>query len=122
MIERGDIEEPFETQQVDVDGISMWLPFLRVRSQDGEEIILHPFNTLIRQFEDESIDHVEVKIDGKTRGIQMDEEILDQFIDYDFSYQWNKIPDKQTVNWLAEIAMSHIDEEIDELEGQADES
>lgn len=120
MINPEEVQPPFECQQVDVDGIQMHIPFLRVRA-NGEGLILHPFNTLVRQFEDESLDHLEVTIEGDKHGIPMDEEILDQFLDYDFSYRWDRRPDKSTIIWLVSVAMANIDEEYEML-GDQDES
>lgn len=118
MINPEAVEPPFECQQVDVDGIQMFVPFLRVRANGEDELILHPFNTLVRQFEDDSLDHLEVTIDGQKNGIPMDEDTLDMFIDYDFSFRWDKIPEKSTMDWLARVAMANFDEELAELEGQ----
>ena len=108
------VEAPFEQQEVQVDDVSYVLPFLRMMSGD-EEIILHPFNSTVRRYVDDANDHLELKRDGYVQGIHFHEDMLDLFEDYNFDVHWSKLPDKATIDWLANVAMSHIDEEIDEV-------
>ena len=115
MIDPEDIQEPFESREIEVDGRLMHVPFLRVRSGE-EQIVLHPFNTLVRLFEfPDNIDHLEVRIDGNSQGIPMDEETVQQFVEYNFPYWWDLHVTKATIDWLAYIAMKHFDSEVEEL-------
>lgn len=115
MVNPEDIEEPFEYREIEVEGRTMNVPFLRVRS--GEEmIVLHPFNTLVRTYDEpDNIDHLEVRIDGNLQGIPMDEETIQQFIEYNFPFRWDLHPDKNTVDWIAALAMKHFDSGLEEL-------
>lgn len=115
MVNPEDIQEPFECKEIEVEGVATCVPFLRVRSGE-EQIILHPFNTLIRTFDEpDNIDHLEVRVDGQLQGIPMDEETLEQFMEYNFPFQWNLRPGKSTIDWLAAMAMKHFDSGLEEM-------
>ncbi len=115
MVNPEEVEEPFECREIEVNGQSMHVPFLRVRSGE-EQLILHPFNTLVRTFDEpDNIDHLEVRIEGNLQGIPMDEDTIEMFIEYNFPFRWDLHPDKPTIDWLAMLAMKHFDSGLGEL-------
>jgi hypothetical protein len=121
MIDPEQVQAPFETKTIDTDGMQMTLPYLRVQSQDGE-IILHPFNTRVRLIQEPpGLDHVEYRDDTGTKGITMPEEIIGLFEEYNFDVHWSLRADKNTVEWLSNVAMRNIDEELVDLLGGATE-
>lgn len=110
-----DVELPFESKEIEVNGQSMVIPFMRVRCGE-EQLILHPFNTVVRTFEEpDNIDHLEVRIDGQLQGVPMEQEMIEQFLEYNFDYHWSLRPDKNTIDWLANMAMKHFDSGLEGL-------
>lgn len=117
MINPEAVERPFECKEIEVDGIKTTVPYLRV-SAGEESIILHPFNTIIRTFDEpDNIDHLEVRIDGQLQGIPMDTDTLEQFEEYNYPLRWDLRPDRNTIDWLAGMAMKGLDDELSELDG-----
>jgi len=118
MIERGDIEAPFYTADLTIDDVDTWTPVLDI-GFDGGTLQLTHFNVLVRTFDNEDANHVEVRVDKVLKGIRMAQDIIDLMLDYDYSYRWDKRVDEQTVEWLAAVEASHLDEEFDEFQDES---
>lgn len=119
MVDPEIVRQPFEVKEVEVEGRPIHIPFLRVMAA-GEELILHPFNTLVRTFDEpDNIDHLEIRQNGELQGIPMDKETIEQMVEYNFPFRWDLRPDSNTVTWLTHLAMRNIDAEIDEVEGSS---
>ena len=114
MVNPEDVEPPFACQQMEYDGQELWIPYLTIGFDDAQ-LVLHHFNTVVRLFENESANHVEVRDGKQLKGLRMTQDMLDLMIEYDYSYKWDRFVDEHTMNWLVELEVGHIDEELDEL-------
>lgn len=116
MVGRDEIQPPFGVQELELEGVETFTPYLEIKV--GEETIpLHHFNVLVRLFETESANHVELRDKSGCKGIRMAQEILQQMVDYDYSFRWDRYVDENTLEWLSAIEASHLDEELDSLDG-----
>lgn len=118
MIERDGVEAPFYTADLTIDDVETWTPVLDI-GFNGDTVQLHHFNALVRLFDNEDANHVEIRIDKVLRGVRMAQDMLDLMLDYDYSYRWDKRVDEHTMNWLAAVEASHLDEEIEELQDES---
>lgn len=116
MVEREDIEPPFQIQELELDGVETWTPYLEVQVGD-KTFPLHRFNTVVRLFEVESANHVELRDSKGCKGVRMAQDIIQMMVNYDFSFRWDLYVDEQTMDWLSAIEASHLDEELDSFDG-----
>ncbi len=115
MLNPEDIEPPFGVGRLDVDGVEYVAPFLRCNYGEGE-IELHWGNATIRAFHfDDTMNHVETRIEGKLKGIRMGQDIMDLMIKYGYPMRVDPVPDEATVDWFLSMEMSELDRELDEL-------
>lgn len=118
MAERGDIERPFYIAELTVDDVDTWTPILDVNF-NSDLIQIHHYNSLVRLFENEDANHVEVRVDKVLRGIRMAQDMMDLMIEYDYSYRWDKKVDENTMTWLAAVEASHLDEELEDFRDES---
>lgn len=113
-MERGDVERPFYTADLTIDDVDTWTPVLDI-GFDDRVIQLHHFNTVVRLFENEDANHVEIRHEKVLKGVRMAQDIMDMMIAYDYSYRWDKRLDSATEDWLVAIQSSELQAEIDDL-------
>ncbi len=111
MITPDRIEEPFSCASFEMDGRELWTPTLEITFSAGS-IVLHHFNTRVRQFANESADHLEVRVNQELKGILVNQELLQQFVDYEYPRRWDPYVDEATMDWLTATASLSIDEEL----------
>ena len=84
-----------------------------IYDDDGLVQVLHYDNTLIRNFDDEAFDHVEVKLDDEQM-IALAGEALEVLLhDMDFSFRWDKEVDPATLDWYNNVGQVALDEFLD---------
>lgn len=81
----------------------------------GGELELHWYNCLIRTFADETLDHIEMYEDDKTKGLRVGRAIIDIMFENDFSYRYDKYPDEATVEWFIASEVTLMEDELDDL-------
>jgi len=109
------IEAPFSCSPMEIDGKEIWVPYLQIAA-GGLDLVAHHFNSLVRQFADPWADHVEVKVDGQLKGIRIDHDIIDKFVEYEYSRRWDPRIDEQTMDWLTEVEGKRLAQELGDSE------
>lgn len=120
MVSPEDIEAPFGVGEVTLDDQKLWTPYLDVQF-NGRVVSLHHFNTVVRMFELDTADHVELREDGEpVKGIKMAHELIDMMVEYDYDFRWNKRIDNATEEWLAQIEASDLEAEWEQYDLEAE--
>lgn len=117
MLQPEQVEKPFGAQLIEIDDVEVWVAYLEIETPD-EEIVLHPFNSLVRLFgvdHGSYANHIELRVDDRLKGIRVPQGIIDAAVAYDWSYRWDARIDEQTLKWLGGIELSHLDEELGQL-------
>ncbi len=80
---------------------------------DGEEIVLHWFNSLVRTFKDPQYQHIEwTDNEGGLHGVKAAQGLMDLLFENEFPYRFDPIPDEATQNWLVMIDTKNLDAEL----------
>jgi hypothetical protein len=108
------IEPPFQCQLTEVGDRQLWIPYLEV-AFGGLSVVAHHFNSVVRTFPDAYADHVEVKSDDGLKGLRLDHDIIDKFIEYQFPRRFDPYLDDATLTWLEMIEGAKLDAELDGL-------
>lgn len=119
MLNPEDIKPPFFVGEATVDGQQIWTPALAV--QFGSEVLnLHHHNTLVRLFKTESANHAEVRDEHGLRGLRMSQAILETMLEYEYDYQWNRVVDEESAEWLSDVEGSELEKEWEQYDLEAD--
>lgn len=89
-------------------------PVIKLSSTAGE-VELHWYNCLVRTFDDELLNHVELYEDDKIKGLRVGQAILDIMFEHDFSYRYDKYPDEATMEWFVKSEVMIMENEIENL-------
>lgn len=89
-------------------------PLIKLPTTAGD-IELHWYNCLIRTFADETLDHIEMYEDDKTKGLRVGRAIIDIMFEHDFSYRYDKYPDEATMEWFVKSEVMIMENEIENL-------
>ena len=115
MIGRDEIERPFYTADLTLEGQELWTPVLNI--QWAEEVVqLHHFNTLVRLFQNPDANHVELQTDEGVKGVRMAQALIEMMVEYDYDLKWCKRVDPATIEWLSHIEADSLDDELRELQ------
>jgi len=119
MLNPEDIKPPFFVGEATIDGQQIWTPALAVQFND-EVLHLHRFNTLVRLFKTESANHAELRDEHGLRGLRMSQAILETMVEYEYDYQWNRVVDEESAEWLADVEGSELETEWEKYDLEAD--
>jgi len=100
------------------DGEPVWTtPCIEVDM--GEETFRFTYlNTRIRLFGDNwaHLNHVEYRHDeGQLQGIRVTQAFMDGLMEHDYPYQFDPIPDDNTMDWYMRAETRSLDEELGSL-------
>lgn len=116
MLKPEDIQPPFGVCRMDIDGVEYDAPFLRCSFGDGE-LELHWGNAVIRAFHfDDTMNHVETRIDDSLKGLRMSHDIIDLMIKYGYPMRIDPVPDEATRDWFISMEMHDLEVELDDLD------
>ena len=98
---------------------------VQVEMSDGEVLNLRRDNTLLRTFGNAALNHIEhytQNEDGTPRviGIKAVQAFFDRLFEEEWSYRFDKYPDKATMKWFLSTEMSHFDDDLAELLAEGD--
>jgi hypothetical protein len=112
-----DIETPFQLGTLHLEGRDLLVPCLEIAI--GEEpAVMNYSNTLIRLFYwDKEVNHAELRLDGRLKGVRLPTEILDQMIGYGFPSRQDPFIDSETLSWFSAVEARELESEIDDLLG-----
>lgn len=91
---------------------------ISLRDTEGNEILLHHYNCLMRLFFDEQYNHVEMydEEEDKTKGLMVGQAVMDLMFEMEFSCRYDYKPDEATVEWFIKSEVMIMESEIEELE------
>ena len=87
-----------------------------IYDRDGLAQILHYDNTTIRNFKDETFDHVEVRFDDGQLMALGGAALEVALHDMDFPFSWQPEVDPQTLEWYTTVGREAIDSFLDDFE------
>lgn len=94
---------------------------ISLTTSDGEQLVIHWFNSRLKLFEDSEFDHVEYYQDGRTLALRVGRAIMDIMMEEDFPQDYDPVVDECTFNWYVNLETKNMDQELKELfDGEAE--
>ncbi len=119
MLRHEDIKEPWKSELIEMDGVPMIVPVLT--TQIGEKACnLTWWNCQVRTFEVAAMNHVEIRTDGKRRGIRFSEELFEGFVYHKYPQLYLPVPEEADVSWFMQLQTRDLEEELDSLADEDD--
>lgn len=95
--------------------MSFETPIIQVTSDDGNEIELHYFNSLLRTFGDNQYDHIELYEEDRVKGLRVGRAIMDLMFEHQFPMRFDPYVDESTFEWFVKSEARILEKELDEM-------
>ena len=93
------------------------IPAISITDTEGNQILLHRYNCLMRIFNDDQYNHIELYDDEEEtiKGLMVGQAVMDLMFEMEFSWRYDAVPDESTVNWYINAQTHMLDKELDDL-------